>query len=227
MHYDADMSQDLWTKVDEYINQITIKPDAALDAASASAVAANLPPINVTPAHGKLLHLIARAQGARRILEIGTLAGYSTIWLARAVLPNGHVITLESNEKHAQIARDNMLRAGLTGRVQIRVGPALETLPQLLAEKQQPFDFAFIDADRANLAEDFDWAVRLSRQGSVIVVDNIVRKGAVIDAVSDDVNVRGVRRFNERLAVDRRVTATMVQTVSSKGYDGFALAIVL
>jgi predicted O-methyltransferase YrrM len=227
MHYDADMSQDLWTKVDEYINQITIKPDAALDAASASAVAANLPPISVTPAHGKLLHLIARAQGARRILEIGTLAGYSTIWLARAVLPNGHVITLESNEKHAQIARDNMLRAGLTGRVQIRVGPALETLPQLLAEKQQPFDFAFIDADRANLAEYFDWAVRLSRQGSVIVVDNIVRKGAVIDAVSDDVNVRGVRRFNERLAVDRRVTATMVQTVSSKGYDGFALAIVL
>jgi predicted O-methyltransferase YrrM len=227
MHYDADMSQDLWTKVDEYINQITIKPDAALDAASASAVAANLPPISVTPAHGKLLHLIARAQGARRILEIGTLAGYSTIWLARAVLPNGHVITLESNEKHAQIARDNMLRAGLTGRVQIRVGPALETLPQLLAEKQQPFDFAFIDADRANLAEYFDWAVRLSRQASVIVVDNVVRKGAVIDAASDDVNVRGVRRFNERLAVDRRVTATMVQTVSSKGYDGFALAIVL
>jgi predicted O-methyltransferase YrrM len=227
MHYDAAMSQDLWTKVDEYINHITIKPDAALDAASASALAANLPPISVTPAHGKLLHLIARAHGAKRILEIGTLAGYSTIWLARAVLPNGQVISLESNAAHAQIARDNMLRAGLTGRVQIRLGDALETLPQLAAEKQQPFDFTFIDADRANLAEYFDWAVRLSRPGSLIVVDNVVRKGGVIDASSDDINVKGVRRFNERLAVDTRVTATMVQTVSSKGYDGFALALVL
>jgi predicted O-methyltransferase YrrM len=227
MHYDADMSQDLWTKVDEYINQITIKSDAALDAASASALAAKLPPISVTPAHGKLLHLIARAHGANRILEIGTLAGYSTIWLARAVLPNGQVISLESNEQHAQIARDNMLRAGLSGRVQIRVGPALETLPQLASEKQQPFDFVFIDADRTNLAEYFDWAVRLSRRGSVIIVDNIVRKGAVIDASSEDVNVKGVRRFNERLAMDTRVTATMVQTVSSKGYDGFAMALVL
>jgi predicted O-methyltransferase YrrM len=221
------MSQELWTKVDEYINHITIKPDAALDAASASAVAANLPPISVTPAHGKLLHLIARAHGSKRILEIGTLAGYSTIWLARAVLPNGQVISLESNEKHAQIARDNMLRAGLSGRVQIRVGAALETLPQLAAEKQQPFDFVFIDADRVSLAEYFDWAVRLSRQGSVIIVDNVVRKGAVIDESSDDINVKGVRRFNERLAVDTRVIATMVQTVSSKGYDGFAMALVL
>jgi predicted O-methyltransferase YrrM len=227
MNYDAGMSQELWTKVDEYINQITIEPDAALDAASASAIAANLPPISVTAAHGKLLYLIARAQGARRILEIGTLAGYSTIWLARAVLPNGQVITLESNETHAQIARDNMLRAGLSGRVQIRLGAALDTLSRLAAEKPQPFDFVFIDADRINLAEYFDWGVRLSRKGSVIVVDNVVRKGAVIDVSNDDVNVKGVRRFNERLAVDSRVTATMVQTVSSKGYDGFAMALVL
>src|SRR6476661_5874787 len=159
------MSQDLWTKVDTYINQITIKPDAALDAASASAVAANLPPISVTPAHGKLLHLIARVHGAKRILEIGTLAGYSTIWLARAVLPAGQVISLESNEVHAQIARENMLRAGLSGRVEIRVGAALDTLPRLAAEKQKPFDFTFIDADRTSLAEYFDWAVKLSRSG--------------------------------------------------------------
>jgi caffeoyl-CoA O-methyltransferase len=143
------------------------------------------------------------------------------------VLPNGQVISLESNATHAQIARENMLRAGLSGRVQIRVGDALETLPQLAAEKQQPFDFVFVDADRTNLAEYFDWAVRLSRQGSVIIVDNVVRKGAVIDRSSDDTNVKGVRRFNERLAADTRVTATMLQTVSSKGYDGFAMALVL
>jgi len=221
------MSQDLWTQVDDYINQITIKSDAALDAAAAAAAAAGLPPISVTPAHGKLLHLIARAQGAKRILEIGTLAGYSTIWLARAVLPAGQVISLESNERHAQIARENMLRAGLSGRVEIRVGAALDTLPRLATEKQRPFDFTFIDADRTNLAEYFDWAVKLSRSGSVIIVDNVVRKGGVIDPASEDINVKGVRRFNDRLKTDTRVTATMVQTVSAKGYDGFALALVL
>ena len=220
------MSQDLWTKVDTYINQITIKPDAALDAASASAVAANLPPISVTPAYGKLLHLIARAHGSKRILEIGTLAGYSTIWLARAVLPDGHVISLESNAAHAQIARDNMLRAGLSGRVQIRVGDALETLPQLVTEKQRPFDFVFIDADRTNLAEYFDWAVKLSRQGSVIIVDNVVRGGRVVDAGDDDQQVQGVRRLLERMAQEPRVDAAAVQTVGSKGYDGFAIALV-
>jgi predicted O-methyltransferase YrrM len=221
------MSQELWTQVDDYINQITIKPDAALNAAAAAAAAAGLPPISVTPAHGKLLHLIARVQGAKRILEIGTLAGYSTIWLARAVLPAGQVISLESNEMHARIARENMLRAGLSGRVEIRVGAALDTLPRLATEKQRPFDFTFIDADRTNLAEYFDWAVKLSRSGSVIIVDNVVRKGGVIDPASEDINVKGVRRFNDRLEADTRVTATMVQTVSAKGYDGFALALVL
>jgi len=221
------MGQELWTKVDEYINAVTMAPDAALDAASAAAVAAQLPPIAVTPAMGKLLHLMVRAHGARRILEIGTLAGYSTIWLARAVLPSGHVISLESNPKHAEIARENMLRAGLSARVQIRVGNALDTLAQLAAERQPPFDFTFIDADRANLAEYFDWSVKLSRAGSIIIVDNVVRKGAVIEASSDDINVKGVRRFNERLAGDSRVSATMIQTVSAKGYDGFAMALVL
>jgi predicted O-methyltransferase YrrM len=221
------MSQDLWTSVDDYINSITVGTDAALDAAAASAAAAKLPPISVTPAHGKLLHLMVRAQGATRILEVGTLAGYSTIWLARAVPPGGRVITLEANATHADIARANVERAGLSGRIEIRLGNALDTLPQLAAEKQPPFDFTFIDADRPNLAEYFDWAVRLSHPGSVIVVDNVVRKGGVIDASSDDPNIKGVRRFNDRLKDDTRVSATMVQTVSAKGYDGFAMALVL
>jgi predicted O-methyltransferase YrrM len=221
------MSQDLWTKVDDYINGVAVGTDAALEAASAAAAAAQLPPISVTPAHGKLLHLLVRAQGAKRILEVGTLAGYSTIWLARAVPPGGRVITLEANPMHADIARANIERAGLTGRIELRLGDALDTLPKLAAEKQPPFDFTFIDADRTNLAEYFDWAVRLSHPGSVIIVDNVVRKGSVIDASSDDPNVKGVRRFNDRLTADTRVTATMVQTVSAKGYDGFAMALVL
>ena len=221
------MNQELWTAVDDYINSIAIGTDAALEAASAAAVAAQLPPISVTPAYGKLLHLMVRAQGAARVLEIGTLAGYSTIWLARAVPPGGRVITLEANATHADIARANIERAGLTGRIELRLGDALATLSKLAAEKQPPFDFTFIDADRTNLAEYFDWAVRLSHPGSVIIVDNVVRKGSVIDASSDDPNVKGVRRFNDRLTADTRVTATMVQTVSTKGYDGFAMALVL
>ena len=220
------MSQDLWTSVDEYINGIVIKPDEALDAALRSAVQAQLPPISVTPAHGKLLHLIASATGVRRILEIGTLAGYSTIWLSRALPAAGRLITIETNERHASIARANIERAGLAERVDIRLGAALDVLPQLAAERQPPFDFTFVDADRTKLAEYFDWAVRLSRPGSVIIVDNVVRKGAVADAASEEPNVIGVRRFNDRLKVDTRVNATIVQTVSAKGYDGFALAVV-
>ena len=221
------MSQELWTAVDQYINNIAIGADAALEAASAAAVAAQLPPISVTPAHGKLLHLMARAQSARRILEIGTLAGYSTIWLARAVPAGGRVVTLEANPMHADIARANLTRAGVADRVDIRLGKALETLPQLAVEKQDPFDFVFIDADRMNLAEYFDWGVKLAHAGSVIIVDNVVRKGGVIDASSEDANIKGVRRFAERLSSDSRVTATIVQTVSAKGYDGFAMAFVV
>lgn len=221
------MNQELWTAVDDYINSIAIAPDAVLEAASAAAVAAQLPPISVTPAYGKLLHLMVRAQGAARVLEIGTLAGYSTIWLARAVPPGGRVITLEANATHADIARVNIERAGLTNRIEIRLGSALDTLPQLAAEKQPPFDFTFVDADRTNLTEYFDWAVKLSHPGSVIIVDNVVRKGGVIDASSEDPNVKGVRRFNDRLTSDTRVTATMMQTVGAKGHDGFAMALVL
>jgi predicted O-methyltransferase YrrM len=221
------MSEELWTAVDDYINSITIAPDPALEATAKAAVDARLPPVSVTPAQGKLLHLMARAQGAKRILEIGTLAGYSTIWLARALPPGGRLITIEARAAHADIARANIQRAALMDRVDIRLGNALDVLPQLAAEKQAPFDFVFIDADRAGLAEYFDWAVRLSHPGSVIIVDNVVRKGGVVDATSDSIDVKGVRRFNDRLKTDTRVTATMIQTVSAKGHDGFAMALVL
>jgi predicted O-methyltransferase YrrM len=220
------MSQELWEQVDEYINSVSIKADAALEAAAASAVKAQLPPVSVTPAQGKLLHLMARALGARRILEVGTLAGYSTIWLARALPSDGHLITIEANPTHADIARANIEGAGLSDRVDIRLGKAVDVLPQIAAEKPPPFDFIFIDADRTGLADYFDWAVKLSRPGSVIIVDNVVRKGGVIDSASDNVDITGVRRFNERVKGDTRVDVTMIQTVGAKGHDGFAMALV-
>jgi predicted O-methyltransferase YrrM len=221
------MDQETWTAVDRYFNEAAVGTDTALDAAAAAAEAAQLPPVSVTPAYGKLLHLIARAQGAKRILEIGTLAGYSTIWLARAVPSDGHVITLEFNPKHADIARANLARAGLADRVDIRVGPAIDSLSQLAGEYGQRFDFVFIDADRPNVGAYFDWAVKLARRGSVIVADNVVRKGRVLDTSNSDAEIVGVRRFVEQLASDSRVSATMMQMVSSKGHDGFALALVL
>jgi len=220
------MSQEQWTAVDQYINSLVVPSDPALDAALEASVAAGLPPINVTPTQGKFLHLLARVQGARRILEIGTLAGYSTIWLARALPAGGRVITLESDPTHADIARANFARAGVDDRIDVRLGAALETLPRLAEEGQPPFDFIFIDADRVNLTEYFAWALTLSRPGSLIIVDNVVRKGGVIDATSDDPNIKGVRRFGERLAAEKGVSATMVQTVGAKGYDGFAIALV-
>jgi caffeoyl-CoA O-methyltransferase len=169
---------------------------------------------------------MARSLGTKRILEIGTLAGYSTIWLARALPSDGRLTTIEANPAHAGIARTNIEGAGLSDRVDIRLGKALDVLPQIAAEKQPPFDFFFIDADRTGLADYFDWSVKLSRPGSVIIVDNVVRKGGVIDAASDNVDVTGVRRFNDRLKTDTRVDVTMIQTVSAKGHDGFAMALV-
>lgn len=221
------MTQEQWTAVDRYITDLLVLPDAALESALQASTAAGLPAINVAPNQGKLLQLLAQAQGARTILEIGTLGGYSTIWLARALPAGGRLVTLEFDPQHAEVARANIARAGLTELVELRVGPALETLPKLAAEGCGPFDFIFIDADKENYPGYFGWALKLSRRGTLIIADNIVRKGAVIDADSDDPKVQAVRRFNELVAAEPRVSATAIQTVGSKGYDGFTLALVI
>ncbi|HYP75787.1 MAG TPA: O-methyltransferase [Polyangiaceae bacterium] len=217
------MTQEQWSQVDEYIVKLLVPSDGALDAALAASTEAGLPAINVAPNQGKFLSLLASIQGAKNILEIGTLGGYSTIWLARALPVDGRLVTLEVDPKHAEVARRNLARAGVGERVSIRVGPALESLPQLAAEDRSAFDFVFIDADKQSIPEYFEWALKLTHVGSVIVVDNVVRKGAILDRASSDPNVQGVRRFNELLASTARVSATTVQTVGSKGYDGFAL----
>ena len=218
------MSSRLWHEVDSYITDTLVQPDAALAAALEASDAAGLPQINVSPAHGKLLWLLARLQNARRILEVGTLGGYSTIWLARGLAAGGRLITLEALEKHAAVARSNLELAGVSKVVDVRVGQALATLPTV---KDGPFDLTFIDADKQSNAEYFTWALKLSRPGSLIVVDNVVRAGAVIDARSRDAAVQGVRRLNQLMAAERRVAATALQTVGAKGYDGFAIALVL
>ncbi|MFM1653288.1 O-methyltransferase [Brevibacillus sp. B_LB10_24] len=220
------MSHEQWTAVDRYFTDLLVPSDPALDAALEANAAAGLPPIDVTPNQGKLLHLLARIQGARTILEIGTLGGYSTIWLARALPAGGRLITLESAPKHAEVARANIERAGLSDIVEIRLGQALDTLSQLDAEEQGPFDLIFIDADKPNNPEYFKWALKLSRRGTMIIADNVVRKGVVIDEASTDPNIQGIRRFNELLAAEPRVSATAIQTVGSKGYDGFAIILV-
>ena len=212
---------DLWTAVDDYIDGLFEPSDAALNEALRASDAAGLPDIQITANQGHFLQILARLAGARRILEIGTLGGYSTIWLARALAPSGRLTTLEVDPKHAEVARANLSRAGLSDVVEVRVGPALETLPQL----EGPFDFTFIDADKVNTAEYFAWAVTLSRPGSVIVVDNVVREGALADAASDDTNVRAMRRFLEAAAKEPRVSMTVLQTVGRKKYDGFAIAL--
>jgi predicted O-methyltransferase YrrM len=220
------MTATVWTEVDHYFSDQLLEQDLALDAALAASDAAGLPAINVAPNQGKLLHLLAKLKGARRILEIGTLGGYSTIWLARALPPDGRLITLEYDQKHAEVARANIANAGLSDRVDVRVGAALETLPQLAKEEQEPFDFFFIDADKQSNAEYFRWALELSTVGSLIIVDNVVRGGRVVEAGADDPAVVGTRRLIEALANEPRVSATAIQTVGSKNYDGFALALV-
>jgi predicted O-methyltransferase YrrM len=221
------MPQDRWTVVDRYITDLFVPPDPVLDAALQAAAAAGLPPHHVAPNQGKLLAILAQSIGARSILEIGTLGGYSTIWLARTLPPGGTLITLEVDPKYAEVACANIARAGLVEIVEVRVGRALDTLPQLVAERRGPFDLVFIDADKPNNAAYFDWALRLTRPGSLIIADNVVRNGAVADAHSDDPSVQGVRRFNAVLAVEPRVTATGIQTVGSKGYDGLVIALVI
>jgi len=213
---------ELWDKVDQYIADTLVQPDKALTAALEASDKAGLPAISVSPSHGKLLWILARLVNAKRILEVGTLGGYSAIWMARALPEAGKLISLEAVAKHAEVARKNIERAGLGARVEVRIGQALDTLPSV----QGPFDFAFIDADKQNNAEYFSWALKLSRPGSVIVVDNVVRDGKVVDARSRDASVQGVRHLNELIAAEKRVSATAIQTVGMKGYDGFAVALV-
>jgi predicted O-methyltransferase YrrM len=220
------MSQNQWAAVDRYITDLFVPSDPALDAALQATADADMPLINVAPNQGKLLHVLALAHGARSILEIGTLAGYSTIWLARAMPAGGRLVTLEVDPKHAQVARANIARAGLAGSVELRLGRALDSLPQLAAEGAGPFDLVFIDADKPNTTAYFEWALKLTRRGSLIIADNVVRDGAVIDSGSTDASVQGVRRFNAALAAEPRVTASVIQTVGSKGYDGLAFAVV-
>lgn len=222
------MSQDTWNAVDDYLTDTLVRPDAVLDAALRDSEAAGLPAISVSSAQGKFLNLLARVQGARNILEIGTLGGYSAIWLARALPPGGgRLITLEVDAKHVEIARANLARAGFANIAQVRLGRAIDTLPELEREGAGPFDFVFIDADKPSNPEYFAWALKLSRRGTVIVVDNVIRNGAVADAGSADAAVRGVRRLNLMMAAEKRVSATAIQTVGSKGYDGFAVALVV
>jgi predicted O-methyltransferase YrrM len=216
------MADKTWEAVDQYFLGKIIGQDAALEEAQKAAAEAGLPPISVTAAQGKLLHLLVRLHGARRVLEVGTLAGYSTIWMARALPPGGKLITLEYEPKHAEVARANLERVGVSGLVEIRVGEALETLPKL----EGPFDLIFIDADKENNAGYFQWALKLSRPGGVIIVDNVVREGKVADPDSADEDALGVRRMTDLIAAEPRVSATAIQTVGGKSYDGFLLAVV-
>ncbi len=212
----------LWTDVDQYTTDLLIPADSALEAALAASEAAGLPSISVSPSQGKLLMMLAKLGGAKRILEVGTLGGYSSIWLARALPPGGRLITLEASAKHAEVARGNIARAGLSDVVEVRLGDAGQTIQQLDA----PFDLFFIDADKKSIPHYLEWSLKLSRPGSLIIVDNVIRDGALIDARSDDPNVRGARRMHDMIAAEPRLTATTIQTVGSKGYDGFTLALV-
>lgn len=218
------MDSTLWGEMDAYIAATLLPADPALEAALAANKAAGLPAIDVSPAQGKLLYLFARMIGARRALEIGTLGGYSTIWLARALPDDGLVVTLEASPEHAAVARGNVERAGQGAKVDIRVGPALETLPTL--EGEGAFDIVFIDADKASIPAYVDWALRLARVGTVVIVDNVVRNGAVLDLASENADAQGVRRFFAQAGRDGRLCATAIQTVGVKGWDGFAIAIV-
>lgn len=221
------MSEALWEAVDGYFGDLLLGNDPALEAALAESRAAGLPEIAVAPNQGALLNLLARAIRARRILEIGTLGGYSTIWLARALPPDGTLITLEFDSIHAKVADRNIANAGLSAVVEVRIGRGLDLLPGIAAAGEGPFDLFFIDADKPSNPKYFDWAVKLARPGSLIVVDNVVRGGAVTDDDAFDPNVKGVRSLAEKIAADKRVSATVIQTVGVKGYDGLAIALVL
>jgi predicted O-methyltransferase YrrM len=217
-------SEQLWTAVDEYLAGRLIPADATLTAAREANAEAKLPAIDVSPTQGKLLYLLAKIQGARRILEVGTLGGYSTIWLARALAEGGKLVTLEIEKRHADVALENINRAGVSGRVELRLAPAAESLAALVKEGAEPFDFIFIDADKPNNPVYLEWALRMSRPGTIVVVDNVIREGAIVDAESKDASVLGTRRLFDLIAANPRLEATALQTVGSKGYDGFVVA---
>jgi predicted O-methyltransferase YrrM len=221
------MDQERWTAVDRYFTESLCGTDEGLDRALEANAEAGLPAIDVAPNQGKLLHLLAVIQGARRILEVGTLGGYSTIWLARALPADGRLVTLELQPRHGEVARENVARVGLSDKVEIRVGPALESLRQLHEEGVEPFDMIFVDADKPNNPGYLEWALKLSRRGSLIVIDNVVREGAIVDTESEDAAVVGTRTMFERMSTEPRLSATAIQTVGSKGYDGFALGVVV
>ena len=219
-------AQKIWIDVDQYFTEQLHLSDPVLDATMQANTAAELPAIDVAPNQGKFLNILARLTHSKKILEIGTLGGYSTIWLARALPPGGRLISLEFNPKHAEVAKSNIRQAGLSGRVEVRVGAALDSLPQIETEGIAPFDFIFIDADKPNNPGYLEWAVKLSRPGTFIIVDNVVRDGAVSDASSTDPTILGTRKMFDLMSRDARLSSTALQTVGSKGYDGFALAIV-
>ncbi len=220
------MSQEQWTAVDSYIADLFLKADPVLEEALMDSAAAGLPAIHVSPSQGRLLQLLVSMRGARNVLEIGTLGGYSTIWLARGLPADGRLVTLEYEPRHAKVACSNIAKAGFSGVVEVRIGSALEILPQLAAEDRDPFDLIFIDADKPGYPDYFSWAMKLSRQGTVIIADNVVRNGAVADPATTDPLVRGIRRMNELVASEPRVSATTIQTVGAKGYDGLMIAVV-
>src|SRR5262245_53508291 len=217
---------DQWIAVEGHFDRLFAPADEALEACLSASAAAGLPPHHVAPLQGKLLMILARAIGAQNVLEIGTLGGYSTIWLGRGLPIDGRITTLEASPRYANVARSNLARAGLAERVELCIGPALETLPKLVAEERGPFDLVFLDADKANNPRYLDWSLRLTRPGSLILADNVVRGGGLIDASSTDPNILGISEFNERLANDPRLVATALQTVGGKGWDGFAIALV-
>ena len=218
---------DQWTAVDQYFDGLFAPPDAALDAAMQATADAGMPAISVSPAQGKLLYVLARAHKVRSILEIGTLGGYSTIWMARALPPEGRLITLEINAKHAEVARANIARAGLADKVEVKLGSAHDSLPLLINHDPAPFDLVFIDADKASTPAYLTWVMRLTQPGSLIIIDNVVRNGMVSDLATSNADVQGVQKALAALAADPRVIASAVQTVGSKGYDGLAIALVV
>ena len=221
------MPEEIWNKVDDYLDKMIVDQDHALLAALKDSEEADLPPINVSPPQGKMLHILARSLSAKRILEMGTLGAYSTIWLARALPDDGEMLSLEVNQKHAEVSRRNLERANLSKKVKIILGPALDSLSTLYKNGSKPFDFIFIDADKQNYPGYFDWAIKLSHSGSMIVVDNVVRKGSIIETGNTDPNVKGVKEMLSSIRSYKNIIATAIQTVGVKGHDGFALIYVI